>query len=139
MACAPALLRRGSPPPRDVRPVRGLPQGDPASPLFLAYVLAPWTRLVSTVPGIVAHLYADDRSLSQVAEGPGLEEALRLTAWSDDLLILGLTEHRGKRQLWTAAVDRPDSHWVEHLGLHVKPGKACLPETRTGPADVERM
>eukprot|EP00439_Symbiodinium_sp_Y106_P078483 s829_g17.t1 len=45
----------------------------------------------------------------------------------------------GKRQLWTAAVDRPDSHWVEHLGLHVKPGKACLPETRTGPADVERL
>ena len=58
----------GSPPPRDVWPLRGLPQGDPASPLFLAYVLAPWTRLVSTVPGVVAHLHADDRSLSQSAK-----------------------------------------------------------------------
>ena len=72
-----------------------------------------------------------------IGEGDSLEGALRLTAWSDDLI--GLTEHRGKRQLWTAAADDPDSNWVEHLDLRVKPRKTCLPETRTGPADVERL
>ena len=61
------------------------PQGDVASPSFLAYVLTPWIRLVSTVPGVVAHLFADGRSLSQVAEGSGLEDALRLAAWSTPL------------------------------------------------------
>ncbi|CAE7386236.1 ABCC2, partial [Symbiodinium necroappetens] len=81
-----ACMVHAVPPPRVVEASSGLPAEDPCSPHFLAYVLAPWTKLMETLPGVkpfayIGPIWMTDPSLTRFFL------AQQLTSWSDQLAV----------------------------------------------------
>ncbi|CAE7481336.1 NRT2.5 [Symbiodinium sp. KB8] len=123
----------GEPPAEVIAATTGLPAGDPCSPRLLAFVLEPWSRIVTSFGGIQAFLFMDDRSLTDRLEQGHLAEALEASKWFDTRL--GLQEHQGKRQVWDRSL-RADCPPVEHLGVFAVPEQHALPEVRVHEDEV---
>ena len=65
----------GQPPASPVLGCCGLPAGDPCSPHFLAFLLAPWGLLMRLHAGVTPYLYMDDRSLLTSGSMQSLNDA----------------------------------------------------------------
>ena len=116
----------------------GLPAGDPCSPHFLAYVLAPWTKLMETLPGVKPFAYMDDRSLTDAVfpcperfSSPlGVTSGLALwSTWGSDRNGAGLTLRLAVSNTWASSCSMvaPLSPllllvvgrvWADHITLH---------------------
>jgi hypothetical protein len=92
-----------------IYPHRGLPPGDPLSPGVLDAVLAIWAKKLETLPGVLVHLYMDDRSVG-ADDQASLDAAL--AAGRELESAIGLEENCNKRQRWARGEDAV----VEHLG-----------------------
>ena len=108
-------------------PTCGLPPGDPCVPNTFGLVLSPWHGLLrKRTPDVSSWAYMDDRSLRGACQ-TAVQRAIDITQKFDD--SIGLLENMQKRQIWEG------KQQVEHLGLRIAPGDACL--TPTPRADWE--
>ena len=111
-----------------VRPQRGLPPGDVASPSALDAILEPWNAVVDAATGgsVATWLFMDDRSMKSrsVCE----EEAERdvqtaLAATEEWDKKVGVIENLKKRQVWRCgdgAAGSCSTATNEHLGLRMR-------------------
>lgn len=111
-----------------IRPLRGIPQGDPISPLALSSCLGPWNTLVQALdPDLSTWAFMDDRTIAVIRQGNKqlLHLALNTTRRFDR--ALGFEINPSKTQIWVSG-DRnsnrnADPRPMEHLGLRHHPGK----------------
>ena len=90
-------------------PTRGVPQGDPCSPLALAAVLGLWSAAVGWEdPGLRTWAYMDDRTLALVENTPHsvLHDAIRRTTAFD--VAVGFENNGDKEQTWFSRPENSD-------------------------------
>ena len=108
-----------------ILPLRGIPQGDPVSPLALAVSLAPWNKLTEALDcNLRTWAYMDDRSIAVIRQGSRglLNRALEFTRQFDS--ALGFAENNDKTQIWSHSDPPPLQGFpLEHLGLRHNPGR----------------
>ena len=117
----------------EINPVRGVPQGDPCSPLALAACLGVWTKLVEIIhPCLKTWAYMDDRTIAVVRHGTKhhLESALEATKDFDKKV--GFQINPEKTQIW---IKNESSSPIEHLGLTFDPAR---PEAPLGVRDPKK-
>ena len=113
---------------------RGVPQGDPCSPLALSLVMGLWNHLISKAgPHVHAWAYMDDRTLALVddADHAELDAAVALTRRFD--AAVGFQPNLDKEQRWHRnppdTLPAPAVSVIEHLGLRIDMAHHTAPIT----------
>ena len=105
----------------EINPARGVPQGDPCSPLALSACLGVWTQIIEKIhPCLKMLAYMDDRTIAVVRQGTKnhLESALEATKDFDKKV--GFQINPEKTQIW---IKNESTGPIEHLGLTFDPAR----------------
>ena len=109
----------------EINPARGVPQGDPCSPLALSACLGVWTQIIEKIhPCLKTLAYMDDRTIAVVRQGTKnhLESALEATKDFDKKV--GFQINPEKTQIW---IKNESTGPIEHLGLTFDPARPEAP------------
>ncbi|CAE7800881.1 pol, partial [Symbiodinium sp. CCMP2456] len=128
--------------PSAIRPVAGLLQGCPFSPLLLNCIVCVWVRVVQqAVPRAVIATYLDDRTVWSVGRQPGPLVLAAAQAGDPVDRFFGLRHHPEKLACFgtgtlTKSFLVTNAQWLGPLrphfvllGVHYAVGLTCLPET----------
>ena len=121
-----------------ISPCRGIPQGDPISPLALGASLGPWSKTVSQLdPLIKAWAYMDDRTIAVIQGGSKclLQAALTFTRKFDQQV--GFQINQEKTQVRSHDDPTTNGCVLEHLGIKYNPAEQNSPITPKDPTKVE--
>ena len=110
-----------------ILPSRGVPQGDPISPLALAACIGPWSQAVENIsPMLRTWAYMDDRTIAVLKGGNRslLNAAIQLTQSFDQKV--GFQINSEKTQNWSKDFSDANLH-MEHLGIKYQPSNCKSP------------
>ena len=125
---APRICVVGSEMATPIIPLRGIPQGDPISPLGLSACIGPWSAGVKLIsPFISTWAYMDDRTIgvSTFGNNHHLQAALDYTNNFDN--AVGFEVNPDKTQIWSISNPQDSQKEMEHLGLKYNPNKSTSP------------
>ena len=120
----------------EINPARGVPQGDPCSPLALSACLGVWTQIIEKIhPCLKTWAYMDNRTIAVVRQGAKnhLESALEATKDFDKKV--GFQINTEKTQIW---IKNESTGPIEHLGLTFDPARPGAPLGVQDPTKKEK-
>ena len=120
-----------------LHPSRGVPQGDPCSPLALGVASCPWNQLIEGLSNTLrTWCYMDDRTIAVVSRSNKalLQKALQITNHFD--AQIGFTINNDKTQIWFSG---ESNGTMEHLGLVHEPDSPTKPIQPRDPDKVRNV